>query len=115
MPKRPIFAPGQIYHLYNRGAHRVSIFREAANYTYLLQTIKSYSRELEISVLAYVLMPNHYHLLVRQDNDTRAGALCQRVFNRYSKAYNKRYHHSAFERALAPTVRRTYDRRTDSR
>jgi len=95
MPKRPNFAPGQIYHLYNRGAHRVSIFREKANYDYLLYTIKSYSCELKISILAYVLMPNHYHLLVRQDSDTRAGALCQRVFNRYSKAYNKRYHHSS--------------------
>lgn len=39
-------------------------------------------------------MPNHYHFLVRQEGDRPAGLLPQRVFNSYSKAYNKRYHHS---------------------
>lgn len=39
-------------------------------------------------------MPNHYHLLVRQDGEQAAGLLPQRVFNSYSKAYNKRYGHS---------------------
>jgi len=34
-------------------------------------------------------MPNHYHLLVRQDDKHAAGLLPQRVFNSYSKAYNK--------------------------
>ena len=39
-------------------------------------------------------MPNHYHFLVRQDKDVPAGQLPQRVFNSYSKAYNKLYQHS---------------------
>jgi len=39
-------------------------------------------------------MPNHYHFLVRQDGEYRAGLLPQRVFNSYSKAYNNRYEHS---------------------
>ena len=39
-------------------------------------------------------MPNHYHFLVRQDGEYQAGLLPQRVFNSYSKAYNKRYEHS---------------------
>ncbi|HET6444006.1 MAG TPA: transposase, partial [candidate division Zixibacteria bacterium] len=42
----------------------------------------------------YCLMPNHYHFLVRQDGEQPAGLLVQRVFNSYSKAYNKRYGHS---------------------
>ena len=45
-------------------------------------------------MIAYCLLPNHYHYLVRQDGDERAGLLPQRVFNSYSKAYNKRYDHS---------------------
>jgi putative transposase len=39
-------------------------------------------------------MPNHYHFLIRQDGEESAGLLPQRVFNSYSKAYNKRYEHS---------------------
>lgn len=36
-------------------------------------------------------MSNHYHFLVRQDGEDRAGLLPQRVFNSYVKAFNKRY------------------------
>ncbi len=36
-------------------------------------------------------MPNHYHFLFRQDGEIGISILMQRLFNRYSKAYNKRY------------------------
>lgn len=86
--------PGGYYHIYNRGARRLSIFREPENYLFVLRRIKQYCREFRISTIAYCLMPNHYHLLVRQDGETPAGVLPQRVFNSYSKAYNRRYDHS---------------------
>jgi putative transposase len=38
-------------------------------------------------------MPNHYHFLVRQEGNFPSGLLAQRVFNSYSKAYNKKYGH----------------------
>ena len=53
-----------------------------------------YSRELQISVIAYCLMPTHYHFLLRQDGEQPAGLLPQLVFNSYTKAYNKRYSQS---------------------
>jgi putative transposase len=94
MPKRPEYVPGHYYHFYNRGAHRTSIFREEDNYVFVLRKVKSYCRSLALVPVAYCLMPNHYHLLIRQDGEDRAGLLPQRVFNSYSKAYNKRYEHS---------------------
>ena len=45
-------------------------------------------------MIVYCLMPNHYHFLVRQNGENAAGLLPQRVFNSYTKAYNKRYKHS---------------------
>ncbi len=36
-------------------------------------------------------MSNHYHFLLCQDGPEPAGLLPQRVFNSYSKAFNKRY------------------------
>jgi len=93
-PRRPIYAPGYYYHLYNRGAHREPIFHEQDNYFFVLREMKRVSRAYKLTIIAYCLLPNHYHFLVRQDGDAPAGSLPQHVFNSYSKAYNKRYCHS---------------------
>ena len=92
--KRPEYIPGHYYHLLNRGAHKVSIFREEDNYHFVLRKTKIYCSSLNLTPIAYCLLPNHYHFLVRQDGEHPAGLLPQRVFNSYSKAYNKRYGHS---------------------
>ncbi len=86
-----VWNPGGYYHIYNRGARRAAIFRESANYLFVLSRMREYARALSVSVIAYCLMPTHYHLLLRQDGDFPAGLLPQRVFNSYTKAYNKRY------------------------
>ena len=93
-PRRPPYLPGQYYHIYNRGAHGQSIFREEDNFLFVLRKMKKYRRKFGLSLIAYCLMPNHYHFLIRQDAEHPAGLLPQRVFNSYSKAYNKRYDHS---------------------
>ena len=92
--KQSDYQAGQHYHFYNRGAHRHSIFREPDNYIYVLKKIQKYVREFSITVIAYCLLPNHYHLLLRQDGENAASLIPQRVFNSYSKAYNKKYQHS---------------------
>lgn len=86
--------PGHYYHIYNRGARRLTIFREEANYLFVLHRMKKYCKLFTLSIIAYCLMPNHYHFLVRQNALAPAGWLAQRTFNSYSKAYNKLYQHS---------------------
>jgi putative transposase len=85
------FTAGHYYHIYNRGSGRQPIFFEKENFQYLLRLFKKYSQAMAITVIAYCLMPNHYHFLVRQDGTTPAGLLFQRVFNAYTKAINKKY------------------------
>jgi putative transposase len=89
-----IWQKGLYYHIYNRGARQLTIFRETTNYLFAISKIKEYSQAKRISVIAYCLMPNHYHFLLRQDGEEPAGDLPQFVFNSYSKAYNKKYAHS---------------------
>jgi REP element-mobilizing transposase RayT len=92
MPKRDIeFLKGAYYHIYNRGAGRHNLFIEEDNYQYVLRRIKKYIFKLSLTVIAYCLMPNHYHLLIRQDGDTSASELPKCVFGGYSRAVNKRY------------------------
>ena len=92
MPRRTTqFVTGHYYHIYNRGVARQPIFREEENYHFLLRLVKRYVDELQIAVIAYCLMPNHYHFLVRQDAQEPAGLLAQWAFNSYTKAFNRRY------------------------
>ena len=90
-PRRPDYLPGHYYHIYNRGASRTSIFLEPDNYIFVIRKMKKYSQELNPTLIAYRLMPNHYHFLIRQNGEPTVGLLAQRVFNSYSKAYNKRF------------------------
>jgi REP element-mobilizing transposase RayT len=82
------------YHIYNRGADRNCIFFERENYLYLLRKLKHYSQKYNISVIAYCLMPNHYHFLLRQDGDTPINIPVAYLFNGYSKAINKKFNKS---------------------
>jgi len=85
---------GMYYHIYNRGAHQKSIFRERTNYLFVIGKMREYARKNKITVIAYCLMPNHYHICARQDGEEPAGKLPQYIFNSYSKAYNLKYSHS---------------------
>ncbi|PKO15842.1 MAG: transposase [Chloroflexi bacterium HGW-Chloroflexi-10] len=91
---RPDYISGQYYHIYNRGAHQKPIFQEPENYLFVLRKIKHYSSQFNLTLIAYCLMPSHFHFLIRQDDEHPAGLLPQRVFNSYTKAYNKLYQHS---------------------
>lgn len=91
MPRRKVqFVQGNYYHIYNRGADRRSIFLNDGNFRYCLELMKKYLQRLQLTMIAYCLLPNHYHWLVRQDGETKAGLLPQRVFNAYVTAFNNR-------------------------
>ncbi|MEO6132549.1 MAG: transposase [Saprospiraceae bacterium] len=55
--------PNQVYHVYNRGNNRQPIFFEKDNYYYFLRKLKAYISP-NCDLLAYCLMPNHFHLLI---------------------------------------------------
>ena len=86
-----LFLPNHYYHIYNRGAHKTDIFRDDHDYTFLLKLLKEKSKDFDISVIAYCLMSNHYHFLLRQNDDATISQFMQAVFNIYSKAFNRKY------------------------
>jgi REP element-mobilizing transposase RayT len=81
--------PGHYYHVYNRGVNRQRIFANDGNYRFLLRRAKSYLRDYDLSVIAYCLMPNHYHFLLRPGGDEALSRFIQRLFNSYSQAFNR--------------------------
>jgi putative transposase len=79
---------GQYYHVYNRGVNKQPIFATEENYHFLLRRIKQYLPSYSIRIVAYVLMPNHYHFLIGVDQDDALSPFFQRLFNSYSQAFN---------------------------
>ena len=94
MARKVQFIQGHYYHVYNRGANRRPIFRTEENYCFLLRRVKKYAASFSISIIAYCLMPNHYHFLLRQDNTHTISRFVQAVFNSYTKAFNKMFERS---------------------
>jgi REP element-mobilizing transposase RayT len=103
MPSRKIrFHPGDTYHLYNRGNNRENIIVERENYGYLLHLVRRHLHPV-MDILAYCIMPNHYHLLVKikqksdfspddfEDMTPRISEAMRRLSIAYTKAINKRY------------------------
>ncbi|MEQ1588638.1 MAG: transposase, partial [Cyclobacteriaceae bacterium] len=64
------FVEGSFYHIYNRGNNRQLIFFEERNYKFFLNKIEQYVVP-HTNLLAWCLMPNHFHLLVQANLETQ--------------------------------------------
>ncbi|HSB01016.1 MAG TPA: transposase [Anaerolineales bacterium] len=80
---------GQYYHVYNRGVNRQPIFANEENHHFLLRRVKQFLPLYQIRIVAYSLMPNHYHLLFGVDKEGSLSPFLQRLFNSYSQAFNR--------------------------
>ena len=85
---------GQYYHVYNRGTAHKNIFANHENYIFLLETVKKYLKIYDLTFIAYCLMPNHYHFLIRVNAGDQISPFLQRLFNSYSQAYNRQQNRS---------------------
>lgn len=110
----PPLEHNHFYHIYNRGINSCNLFLENTNYEYFLSLYAKYISPVA-NTYAWVLMRNHFHLLVKikgEDeiqsffqhlqgiknleglkgtNRTRVNQQFSNLFNAYTKAYNKRY------------------------
>ncbi len=84
-----MYVKNGIYHIYNRGCNKENIFYNDDNYLYLLEKLKGEKDKYKTDVLVYCLMPNHYHLLLKQKSDKPISSYIQKVFNGYVQAINK--------------------------
>lgn len=83
------------HHLYNRGANKALIFYERENYLYFLKRMKFYADKYKIKILSYCLMPNHFHIFLKQTTDNFPISLfISSLLNSYVKSINKKYKHS---------------------
>ncbi len=68
---RPLRADeaGGIYHALNRGNARLRIFRKDADYEAFEQILAEGLARCDVELYSYVLMPNHWHFVLRSNRD----------------------------------------------
>ena len=90
MPKRKVaLINGHFYHVYNRVAENQKLFYKKENYIYFLKLWIEVDFTLSCRILAYCLMPNHYHFLLKITDADLFPRKVSYFFNRYCKALNK--------------------------
>lgn len=101
--------PETYYHVYARGGSKLPIFLSEDDYAVFLNLLKRYlsptpvrdksGRQYphlrgKLELLAYCLMPNHFHLLVYQHEPATMSALMQGLMTSYSRYFNTTHHRS---------------------
>jgi putative transposase len=72
------FESGGIYHIYNQGNNRQPVFFNRENYLYFLRKLRIHIIPFA-DVLAWCLMPNHFHLMVEvRDPESRGADILSR-------------------------------------
>lgn len=113
MPYRTIpFVSGEYYHIYNRGINKQNTFSDKRDYSRFIQTLFYYqianpkpkfslfkqsslykvdeSKKI-VEIISYCLMPNHFHLLVKQLQDGGVSEFMRKFINSYTKYRNTKH------------------------
>jgi len=81
---------GAYYHVVNRGRGRMNIFRNHRDYKDFLRLMAECCDQYQVSVVAYCLMSNHYHLLLHTPH-ANLSAYMRQLNGVYTQAFNRRY------------------------
>lgn len=109
MPSRNIvreYVPEAYYHVYNRGVEKRLIFLDEQDYRVFIGLLKKYligstppeyhrhkfnTYENNLELLAFCLMPNHFHLLFYQYDKSAIIEFMRRLSTGYVMYFNNRY------------------------
>lgn len=91
MPRSPRkLSESDLYHVFARGVGRQTIFEDADDNLRFLSILRDYAGETSGSLLAWCLMGNHFHLLVRMEMSELSGFM-KRLEVAYALYFNTRY------------------------
>ncbi len=82
------FLAGSIYHVLSRGVDRQPVFLVEPNYRYFLDVVRRNMERRSVDLVAYCLMPNHFHLLLRPRLDDALRMFMSSVLGSYAQAVN---------------------------
>ena len=83
--------PNQPHHIIQRGIDKQTVFRETEDYVFFLARLRDGAKQFKVAIHAYVLMPNHFHLLVSPTDAQGLARMMQRVGRFYVPHFNQKY------------------------
>lgn len=110
---RPQFVEDEIYHVYNRGVEKRKIFLNNKDYFRFIHGMREFNdknptentlyylsksyievspryREPLVEILVFVLMPNHFHFLLKQKQENGISKFMQKLGTGYTMYFNKK-------------------------
>ncbi len=107
------FVEGEYYHVFNRGLDKRAIFHDKEDLDYFLHRMKDFNSSIAVGghrmqqydkyqqllspasklveVVSYCLLPNHFHLILKQSYQNGITNFMQRIGTGYVKYFNKKY------------------------
>jgi putative transposase len=97
---------GYPHHAVQRGHNRQAIFADGSDFSRYLEALSEVMADHQIAIHAYVLMPNHVHLVLTPPDARAIGSAMQAVGRRYVRWFNDRHRRSGalFEGRYRSTV-----------
>jgi putative transposase len=119
--QKPRFVENQIYHIYNRGVEKRKIFLDKQDHLRFIHNLFEFNdeaaaenlffyfnratsevepqylkperkpRKLLVEILIFTLMPNHFHLLLKQRKENGIVKFMQKLGTGYTMYFNKKY------------------------
>ena len=88
-----IWFPGAIYHVIARGNNRQPVFLQPMDYLRYLSLLEKGRTRFGYELWAYVLMPNHFHLLIRSGEERSISKAMQWLQTSYTVYFNGQHEH----------------------
>jgi len=82
------------YHVFNRGNGRSEVFHKEDDYVAFLKLLCEAGQRVPMRLLAYCLMPNHFHLVVWTLEDGDLGRWMHWLSTSHVRRYHRHYHSS---------------------
>jgi REP-associated tyrosine transposase len=95
MPRVARYAPkGLIYHALNRAVARLPLFEKAADYEAFERVVGEAHEKFPLEVLAYCVMPNHWHFVLRPMKEGQLTAFLRWVAHTHTMRWHAHHHTS---------------------
>lgn len=85
------FIQTSFFHIITQGINKNYIFDEAQDIKFYIKIMYDLLTEHKINIIAYCIMNNHAHILIKSDNLKDLSKYMQRLNIRYSMYYNRKY------------------------
>lgn len=83
--------PGQVHHVMHRGNNRQAVVLDDTDRQTLLDLLRHRAEQLQVAIHAYVLMPDHFQLLLTPSTSDGVPRLMQGVGRDYVRSFNRRH------------------------